>query len=55
MIDWILQGYITMTAPLAVYLLGRGKRRLACIVGLASQAGFAGLFGPLCLRISIIP
>lgn len=40
-----LQIFLAITAPTAVYLLGHGHRKSACVIGLCSQVGFFLLFG----------
>lgn len=40
----LIQIFITLTAPTAVWLLGHNYRRTACIIGLLSQLGFLTLF-----------
>jgi len=44
MTEIIVQLFITATAPIAVFLLGRNRHRSACILGLLSQVGFIVLF-----------
>lgn len=41
----ILQIFLAITAPTAIYLLGHGYHKSACVLGLASQVGFFLLFG----------
>jgi len=55
MLSTILQIYITVTAPTAIYLLGHGHRKSACTIGLASQVGFFLLFGLAGQHIMWIP
>jgi Na+-driven multidrug efflux pump len=45
MVELLLQIYIALTAPTAIYLLGHNHRKSACIIGLVSQVGFFLLFG----------
>lgn len=51
----VLQVYITLTAPTAVYLLGHRYRKTACIAGLCSQVSFLALFLVSNQLIMLIP
>ena len=44
MLSIIIQVFITVTAPTAVWLLSKNLRASACVVGLMSQVGFFLLY-----------
>ena len=55
MVGTLLQIFVTLTAPTAIWLLGRGYRHAACVVGLVSQIGFAGMFAWYGQWLMIVP
>lgn len=55
MLSIVIQVFITITAPTAVWLLSKGLRNSACVVGLMSQVGFFLLYATGSQYIMFIP